>query len=115
MIGSINKSPAFVNPPKKINASGEENAAKSAQALPSISPVNSYTRLANLSPRPAAIETSKEVIFSGFISRNKEGSSDSFRNSRAERATPVAEQYASKQPVRPQPQLRPSFPRTIVT
>ena len=27
----------------------------------------------------------------------------------------VAEQYASKHPVRPQPQLRPSAPRTIVT
>ena len=40
-IGSIISSPALVTPPKKMNASGLENVAKSAHAFPSISPVNS--------------------------------------------------------------------------
>ena len=54
----------FVNPPKKINASGEEKAAKSAHASPNISPVKSYTLFASLSPLLAAILTSNEVISS---------------------------------------------------
>ena len=92
ILGDTNKVIKFSKPPKKINASGEENVAKSAHASPNIFPVNSYTRFASASPRPAAIETSRDVISSIFNSRNKESSSLSFRNSRAVRATPVAEQ-----------------------
>ena len=57
-IGFMMRSPALVRPPKKTKASGEEKAAKSAQASPSILPVNSYTRSASLSPLPAATLTS---------------------------------------------------------
>lgn len=52
--GFIKRSPALVRPPKKTKASGEANAAKSAQASPSILPVKSYTRLAKASPLLAA-------------------------------------------------------------
>ena len=91
-IGSISKSPAFVSPPKKINASGEEKAVKSEHASPSISPVNSYMRLASASPLPADIDTSSDVISSLLSSRSNDGSSVVSSISRAVRATPVAEQ-----------------------
>ena len=93
---------------------GEEKAAKSAHASPSISPVRRYTSKANSSPFPAAIDTSSEVIFSGSISRKRDGFSVVASSSRADLATPVAEQYASKQPFLPHPQERP-FSRRMMT
>ena len=58
LIGFMMRSPALTKPPKKMKASGEQNVAKSAQASPSILPVNWYISLAILSPLAAAIDTS---------------------------------------------------------
>ena len=90
--GSMRYSPALANPPKKTNASGVLKVAKSAQVRPSSVPVYSKTSKAILSPFSAAWNTSNEVIDSGSNSRRGEGVSYLVRNSRAVRATPVAEQ-----------------------
>ena len=90
--GRISKSPLFDSPPKRMKASGAEKAVKSARASPSISPVYSKMSLAILSPEIAASYTSLEVISSTGILRRIEGSVRMSRNSRAVRATPLAEQ-----------------------
>ena len=65
---------------------------KSAKASPKIRPVYSKISCANLSPLTAASKTSLDTISSAGISLNKLGSGRATRNSRAVRATPVAEQ-----------------------
>ena len=113
-MGSIISSPALTSPPKNTKASGLLNVAKSAQAWPSILPVNSNMSLAILSPLPAAMLMSSDVMSSAFISLSIEGSLVLASISRAVRATPVAEQYASRQPWRPHPHSLPPS-RTIIT
>ena len=95
-------------------ASGELNATKSAIASPNIVPVKSKISIASSSPCCAASNTSFEVMLSAGMLRSTLFLSVVSRSSRAVRATPVAEAYASKQPVLPQPQRRPFF-LTIVT
>ena len=96
LIGFIIRSPALVRPPNRMIASGLENATKSANASPRMLPVNSKISKASLSFFIAASYTSLDVISSGSNSRSKLSSLRISRNSRAVRATPVAEAYASK-------------------
>lgn len=106
-------SPLFARPPKITNASGEVNDAKSARASPRMRPVNSNTSFAILSLAIAASYTSLDVISSIGMLRSSDGSSlRASRNSRAVRATPVAEQYVSRHPQRVHPHWRP-LRRTI--
>ena len=65
---------------------------KSASASPSKVPVNSKISCASLSPCTAASYTSLEVMFSAEILRKRLASVRAANNSRAVRATPVAEQ-----------------------
>ena len=90
--GFMSNSPLLARPPNKMNASGAENTVKSANASPSKLPVNSKMSLANVSPATAASYTSLEVMSSVGILRRIDSSERASRNSRAVRATPVAEQ-----------------------
>ena len=114
-MGFMMRSPALQRPPKKMKASGDENAAKSAHASPSILPVNSKISWATSSPLSAAMDTSRDSISSSGFSRSSDGRSVVCSISRAVRATPLAEQYASRQPLRPHPQGRASGRRSMIT
>ena len=87
--GSMIKSPALVGPPKNTKASGLQNSAKFAQALPRVSPVNANISVASSSPCCAALVTSTPVISSGLRLLSMLGLPSCSSFPRAVRAIPV--------------------------